>query len=83
MTEVAMAKVRKNLSDAVNRVAYGKERVVLTRRGKGFVAIVSMEDLALIDALENRIDLEEARKVLADTGDKAVPWAKAKKRLGL
>ena len=68
MTEVAMAKVRKNLSDAVNRVAYGKERVVLTRRGKGFVAIVSMEDLALIEQLENRADVKAAKKARKEKG---------------
>jgi prevent-host-death family protein len=83
MTEIPLAVARKNFSDAVNRVAYGKDRVIFKRRGKGVAALVPMEDLELIEQLENTIDLAEARKVLANVRDKAIPWEKAKKQLGL
>jgi len=82
VTELAVADARKNFSDAVNRVAYGKERVVLKRRGKGIAALVPIEDLEAIEALEDRIDLALARKALKEKG-KPVSLAALKKRLGL
>jgi prevent-host-death family protein len=83
MTEIPVADARRNFSDAVNRVVYGKERVILKRRGKGVAAIVSIEDLATLESLEDQVDLAQARKVLANVRDKLIPWEKAKKQLGL
>lgn len=82
MTEIAVADVRKNFSDAVNRVAYGRERLVLKRRGKGVAALVPIEDLEMIEAMEDKIDLAMARKALKEKG-KPIAWEKAKKQLGL
>ena len=82
MAEIAVANVRKNFSDALNRVAYGKERLVLKRRGKGVAAIVPMEDLEAIEAMEDKIDLAMARKALKEKG-KPIPWEKAKKQRGV
>jgi len=65
MSRVPVVDARNDLAEILNRVAYGKERVVLTRRDKDVVAIVSLEDLRLIEQLEDRIDLAEAKKVLA------------------
>jgi prevent-host-death family protein len=83
MSEIAVAEARRNFSDAVNRVIYGKERVILKRRGKGVAAIIPMEDLAAIEALEDQMDLEQAREILANVRDKLISWKKAKKQLGL
>ncbi|MCG3178986.1 MAG: hypothetical protein BIFFINMI_01316 [Phycisphaerae bacterium] len=83
MGKIAVEQARRNFSDAVNRAAYGKERLILTRRRKGVAAIVPLEDLELIEAMEDRLDLEEARKVLADPKEKFVPYREARKRLGL
>ena len=65
----------------MNRVAFGAERIVLERRGKDVAALVSMEDLALLDELENKIDLDAARKALRERG--SIPWEKVKADLGL
>lgn len=43
-THVSIGQVKRDISDLVNRVAYGGERIVLTSRGKPKAAIVSMED---------------------------------------
>ena len=70
----------------MNRVAYGRERIVLHRRGKDLAALVPVEDLVLLEQLEDRLDLEEAEKILAKSkarGEKPIPWEKAKKKLGL
>jgi prevent-host-death family protein len=86
MTRLAAAKVRQDFAEAVNRVAYGRERIVLHRRGKDLAALISLEDLALLEKLEDRLDAEEAEKILAESkakGAKPVRWEKAKKALRL
>lgn len=50
MFVISMTEARAQLADLANRVAYGGERVVLTRHGKPFVALISAADLALLDA---------------------------------
>jgi prevent-host-death family protein len=86
MTKVSTAVARKRFSDVVNRASYGKERVALTRYGRTLAAIVPAEDLALLEAMEDRIDADDARKALANMkakGEKPIPLSKVKKRLGL
>ena len=69
MDTIATGKARENFSDLVNRSAYGKERIVLTRRGKSVAAVVPIEDLELLEEIEDRLDIEAARKALADPGE--------------
>ena len=83
---IGIAEIRNNLADALNRVIYTGERVVLERRGKPAAAIVSLEDLALIEAIEDGEDVKAARKALAEMkrkGEKPIPFAEVKKQLGL
>ena len=82
MTTVTTAEARKKLAEIVNRVAYGKEPVVLTRRGEEIAALISMEELALLQLIEDHIDIEDARKALAEPG-KNIPGEKFWKELGL
>ncbi|MGH7321873.1 MAG: hypothetical protein ACRELA_19915 [Candidatus Rokuibacteriota bacterium] len=42
-----------------------------------------VEDLALIRELEDRIDLEDARRALAEANGKFIPWDAVKRELGL
>ena len=64
MSRIAVIDARKDLADILNRAAYGKERVVLTRRGKDVAAIVPMDDLAILEAIEDHMDLTESEKIL-------------------
>lgn len=43
-TQISIGQVKRDISELVNRVAFGNERIVLTSRGKPKAAIVSMED---------------------------------------
>ena len=78
---IGVAENRNNLADALNRVAYSGERVVLERRGKGVAALVSMEDLALLEMMEEREDLRAALKARKEKGGVALDDIKA--RLGM
>ncbi len=41
---VSIGRVKRDISELVNRVAYAGERIVLTSRGKPKAALVSLED---------------------------------------
>lgn len=43
--KVSIGHVKRDVSDLVNRVAYGGERIILTSRGKPKAALVSIDDL--------------------------------------
>jgi prevent-host-death family protein len=43
-TYVSIGQVKRDISDLVNRVAYGREQIVLTSRGKPKAALISVED---------------------------------------
>jgi hypothetical protein len=58
-------KERAGFADAINRAAFGNERVLLRRRGRAVAAVVPLDDLRLLEALEDRIDLVDARAALA------------------
>jgi prevent-host-death family protein len=79
---ISIAEVRNNLADALNRAAYGPERVILERRGKPVAVLVSMDDLELLERLEDEVDLKAVRKARKEKA-KSVPLAKVKSRLGM
>ena len=65
MPRITMTAARRELSEAVNRMVYGKgEPIVLSRRGKDLAAIVPMADLKLMEDIKNQVLLRElqARK---------------------
>jgi len=81
---VTVSEARQDFAELVNRAAYGHERVRVVRRGREIAAIVSIEDVELLERLEGEFDLEEARAVLADPESAApIPWEQVKAELGL
>jgi prevent-host-death family protein len=68
-TTISTAEARKNFSDIVNKVAYGAEPVILTRRGQEIAALISMRELELLRRIEDRMDIEDAEKALAEVGE--------------
>ena len=86
MTRLAASKVRESFSDTLNHAAYRREGIVLRRRGKDLVAIVPIEDLALIERIEDEIDVRRARRALAQMkkqGKKPVLLSQLKRDLRL
>ena len=79
---ISTASARKNFAEIVNQVAYGKEPVILTRRGKEVVALVSIEELELLKQIENHLYIEDAKKALAEAGEN-LPAEEVWKQLGL
>ncbi len=82
MTKLSASEAREHFSDTINRVAYRGERIVLHRRGKGLVAVVPMADLVALEKLENQLDVEAAKKALAES-DARIPYDQVRRELGL
>ncbi len=78
---VSASLVRESFSEYVSRVAFTGQRVVVKHHGRPRAAIVSMEDLELLRAIEDRVDLKAALKALRERKTRA--WAKVKAELGL
>ena len=84
MVKIEATKARREFSELLNTVKYGADRVVIERRGKEMAALIPVRELRLLEMLEDRIDLEAARKALANPKNKIrVPLDDVKKRLGL
>jgi len=84
MDSVNTTEAREKLADVLNRVAYAKDRVRITRRGRDIAAVVPIEDLELIQKIEDEIDIREAKKALEDARlHGTIPWEDVKKDLGL
>ena len=81
-TKISTADARKKFSNIVNRVAFGKESIILTRRGEELAALVGIDELRLLQELEDRIDIADAVKALKEPGDD-IPAEQFWKKLGL
>ncbi|MFO7635485.1 MAG: type II toxin-antitoxin system Phd/YefM family antitoxin [Caldilinea sp.] len=55
---VSIGEVKRDISELVNRVAYGGERIVLTSRGKPKAVLVSVGDYERLQAKEDQRGLE-------------------------
>ncbi len=81
-TIISTVDARKKFADIMNKVAYGTEKFVFTRRGKEIAALVSIEELELLEQIEDHIDIEDAKKALADPGNN-ISAQEVWKQLGL
>jgi len=57
LSKITTADARKKFANLINRVAFGKESFVLTRRGEPIAALVSIKGLQLLQDLEDKIDM--------------------------
>lgn len=84
MSERRISEARGSFSTTINRVAFGGERVVLTRHGKPVAAVVPIGDLHLLEVMEDAVDLDQARAALAEAGKgERIAWEELKGQLGL
>lgn len=82
--QMTAKEAREKFSDLVNRTAFAKERVVLTRNKRQVAAVVPVEDLELLELLEDYVDLRAAKKALQEAAKQGTrSWAEVKAELGL
>lgn len=84
ISAVTVADARSDLADLLNRVAYGKERLVITRHGRELAALVPIEDLHLADRLRQFVTRKDAASALAELdAGKVSSWEQLRAELGL
>jgi len=54
LPSVSTNELRDNLSQTINRAAYGTEPILVTRRGRKIAAIISIVDLAFLETMKQR-----------------------------
>jgi prevent-host-death family protein len=81
MNTVNITDLRPNLSEYADDVCFRGERIVVERKGKPAFAMVTVEDFEVIEALEEKIDIHEAKKALAK--GKFIPLEKLEAELNL
>ncbi|MGH9443133.1 MAG: type II toxin-antitoxin system Phd/YefM family antitoxin [Thermoanaerobaculia bacterium] len=77
MTKVSASAVDPKTLDQVLK---GGERVIIQDQGNDVAALVSIDDLRLIEQEEDRLDNQAAESVLREPGPN-VSWEQIKKRL--
>ena len=81
MNKVSVKDMRDDVAEIVNRAAFGKERIIVTRHGKDVAAIVPVEDVETMEYLEDQYDIAEVNRIRAEGGPD-IPWKEVKARLG-
>lgn len=76
------SEARASFAEAVSRARFAGERTIIRRHGKDIAAVVSIEDFKTLEALEDRLDLQEARKIMKRPG-RLISWEKIKADLKL
>lgn len=64
MTCVSMTKARRDFTNIANRVMFGRERICIKKNNKPAVAVVPAEDMEILEALEDQIDIQAAKAAL-------------------
>lgn len=82
MATVTAQDARRQFSDIINKAAFQKEPVIITRQGKQLAAVISYEDLEYYKKLEDYFDAMEAEKRL-NSGEEPRNWSEVKQELDL
>jgi len=84
MKKITTAEARKHMAELLNRAAYGKERFVITRHGKGLVAIVPLEEVTLLDKLRALLSKKDFEAAIAEMDDvRTKSWAEVRRDLDI
>jgi PHD/YefM family antitoxin component YafN of YafNO toxin-antitoxin module len=87
MVRVSVAEARRDFKAILDRAAYQRERTVLTRHESDVAAVISMDELRLLDVLieryEDEIDIRDAREALLEAREETVAWNVIKDEFGL
>ncbi len=82
---ISVSEAREKFAEIVNRVQYGGERVVIEKRGKPSVVLVSLEAAAFFDEMEDRLlaKMADEAKAEMERDGVTIPWESVKADLKL
>ena len=75
---------RQNLADNLESVAHNQNRIVIHRRDRPVAALISIEDLKMLEILEDEMDVKMAKNILKNIDSKGTDsWDQVKSELGI
>lgn len=80
MTTVTITDFRTKIHKLADAVFHRGERICVRRHGEDAFAMVSMDELRLLEAIEDRMDIEAAEKAIKR--NRFTSWKDARKKLG-
>lgn len=81
---VSASEARAHFADVLDRVSQGGERVVIERRGKLLGAVVSRQDLEVLERVRELEDEEDRAAVARARKERgSIAWTLIKRDLGL
>jgi len=81
---VTAKELKEHSTDVLSRVQYGNERIAVTRHGKEVAAVVSIEDVRLLEQLENALDVHDALAAIEEAErEGTISLAELRQELGL
>jgi PHD/YefM family antitoxin component YafN of YafNO toxin-antitoxin module len=86
MDEVTISESKEKLEEIIKRATDESERIVIRDGEKKLVALVSLDDLAFLEEIEDRLDVvayDQAMKEFKDRGGKSVPFEDVCRELGI
>lgn len=85
MTDITVNEARERFDSVLTAAVRDHARVRIVEHGNTVAAVISVEDLELLEALEDAADLAAVEEALADpeNADGPIPWKTAKQELGL
>ncbi len=80
---VTVSRAQERLAELTDLVQDGHERVILLQHGKPVAALISADDLVLLEQLEHAADLRAVTEALADPENVTPPirWEELKAEL--
>lgn len=69
MATTTTTEFRTHISDYLGRAQYGGERITVTQHGQPVAALISIQDLELLRAIEDRMDIAAADAALREAAE--------------
>lgn len=82
MTVISVTELKEDFAKTTGRVEFGGERIIVEKHRKPAFAMISIDDLNLLRALEDRVDALDAIESMKDPCP-SIPWEEVKAKLGL
>ncbi len=78
---ITATELKKSFGATTSRVEYAGERIVVRRNSRDAFALIPIDDLRLLEAIDDKIDVLAVKASLDDPRP-SVPWEEAQKESG-
>ena len=82
MQTISIGELRQTISECFEQVKDHRERIMVTRHNHPVGAIISLEDLLLLERITQQIEKIIAQAIVeGQAGEATIPWNEARERL--